>query len=736
MRGFIFSAAILCCIFEGAYAQESKQTEQLDSVIVTVSRAGRNTPVTYTTLFKEELSDAAPSKSLPMILGLQPSVVSTNEGGTGLGYSKLTVRGSKGSQINVTLNGITLNDSESQEVFWVNIPSLGNILGSVQLQRGLGTSANGAGAFGASINMSTANVSDKPYSTLEVGGGSYNTGTLSISAGSGLMRSGLYADVVFSAGRTNGYIRNAWADVYSLLGVLGWMHGNNSLKFTLLSGKQHTGITWEGIPASKMEEDRCYNPAGKYKDAEGNVCYYDNESDNYAQTHYQLNYTHQFDRGLFWSTTLNYTKGDGYYEQYKAGKKFSKYGIDAAGQADFITRKLMDNGYAVLNSTLKYKADRLNAAGGVYLASYLGNHFGKVLWDSTYGDRDFEWYRNDGRKREVTAFLRGEYAMASWLTGYAELQYRLVTLKMKGLDDEFSDLAYDTAWNFLNPRVGLTGRWGAHKAYVSSAIGHREPGRSDLKEQIESVNALHAAGKPGEVTLRPERMYDTELGYEYSGSAFSAGLNLYSMEYKDMLLETGKLSDSGYAIKENVDRSWRRGIELSAAWKAASWISMNGNLTLSTNKIKDYTYYEDTNDDSTNWKFIGKTRVDCGTVTMLMSPSAVGMAGIEFKPLSKEDLRLGLTSKYVGRQYWDNTQNDGLCIPAYYVIDTRVEYTVPVMKGKLTLGAYCNNLLNRDYYADAWVYRALFSDGSPEYIEEGLFPQALRNFSVKLRLEF
>ena len=736
MRGFLISAAVLCCICLGANAQQSEKSEQLDSVVVTVSRAGRNTPVTYTTVQREELRGAAPSKSLPMILGLQPSVVSTNEGGTGLGYSKLTVRGSKGSQINVTLNGITLNDSESQEVFWVNIPALSSILGSVQLQRGLGTSANGAGAFGASINMSTAYVSPKPYSTLELGGGSFNTGTLSVVAGSGFVSNGFYADIAFSAGNTDGYIRNAWADVYSLMGVAGWMHGNNSVKFTLLHGKQHTGITWEGIPASKMAEDRTYNPAGKYKDADGNVCYYDNESDNYIQTHYQLNYTHQFEGGLFWSTTLNYTKGDGYYEQYKADKKFSKYGIDASGKADFVTQKLMDNGYAVLNTTLKYKSDRVNAAGGLYLADYLGNHFGKVLWESVNGDRDFEWYRNDSRKREITAFLRGEYAMASWLTGYAELQYRLVTLKMKGLDDEFSDLAYDTAWNFLNPRAGLTGRWGAHKAYMSFAIGHREPGRSDLKEQIESVNALHAAGQDAEVTLRPERMYDTEVGYELSLPALTACLNLYSMEYKDMLLETGKLSSSGYAIKENVDRSWRRGVELSASWRPAKWMSLVGNLTLSTNKIKDYSYYEDTNDDQTNWHFIGKTKVDCGTVTMLMSPSCTGMAGVSFKPFNSRDFTLGLTCKYVGRQYWDNTQNDDLCIPAYYVMDCNAEYGMNLWKGRMTIGAYCNNLLNRDYYADAWVYRALFADGSPEYIEEGLFPQALRNFSVKLRLEF
>lgn len=734
MRGFLFSAALAGCICLGANAQE--KSEQLDSVVVAVSRAGRYTPVTYTTVRRDELQSAAPAKSLPMILSLQPSVVCTNEGGTGLGYSKMTVRGSKGSQINVTLNGITLNDSESQEVFWVNIPALGNILGSVQLQRGLGTSANGAGAFGASINMSTNYISAKPYSSLELGGGSYNTGTLSFSAGSGLLQNGFYADIAFSTGRTDGYIRNAWANVYSLLGIAGWMRENNSIKIMVLSGNQHTGITWEGIPASKMAEDRTYNPAGKYKDAEGRTCYYDNESDNYVQTHWQLNYTHQFDGGLFWSTTLNYTKGDGYYEQYKADKKYSKYGMDAGGKGDFITRKAMDNCYLVLNSTLKYKTDKLNLAGGLYLACYDGDHFGKVIWSSATRDTAHEWYRYNGLKKEATAFGRAEYQAASWLTAYAELQCRLVGLTMSGINDEFSDLTFKRNWTFLNPRAGVTGIWGPHKTYLSFAIGHREPGKSDLTEQIESANALKAIGKDGKVTLRPERMYDTELGYEYSGSAFRGGVNVYSMEYVDMLLETGKLSDSGYAVKENIDRSWRRGLELSSAWKAAEWVTVNGNITLSTNKIKDYTYYEDTNDNPSDWNFVGKTKIDRGTVTMLMSPSVTGMAGVELRPLNGRDLVLGFSCKYVGKQYWDNTQSEDQCIPAYYVVDCRAEYTLPILAGRMTIGAYCNNLLNRKYYADAWVYRALFADGSPEYIEEGLFPQALRNCSLKLRLSF
>ena len=321
MRGFLLSAVLSALIpfsVQGAEKEAAdEKVEKLDSVVVSSSRAGKNTPVTYTMVGKEELRRSNPLNSLPMNLSLQPSVVSVNEGGTGLGYSTMTVRGSKGSQINVTLNGITLNDAESQEVFWVNIPALSKMISSVQLQRGLGTSANGAGAFGASINMSTASVGADPFADVDMSVGSYGTYTTSFSAGTGLTDSGLYLNAAYSRSSTDGYIRNAFADVQSAMVVLGWLKERNSLRLTWLMGDQRTGITWEGISPSMYETDRRYNPAGEYYDEFGNVHYYDNETDNYTQHHLQLNWTHSFSDRLAWSTTFNYTRGDGYYENYK-----------------------------------------------------------------------------------------------------------------------------------------------------------------------------------------------------------------------------------------------------------------------------------------------------------------------------------------------------------------------------------------------------------------------------------
>ena len=393
MRGFLFAALVALIPFSAQGVEKEaagEKVERLDSIVVSSSRAGKDTPVTFTTITKESLRKSNPLNSLPMNLALQPSVVSVNEGGTGLGYSKMTVRGSKGSQINVTLNGVTLNDAESQEVFWVNIPALSSMISSVQLQRGLGTSANGAGAFGASINMSTAAVSSDPFGSAELSLGSYGTFVGTFAAGSGLTKSGLYFNAAYSRGLTDGYIRNAFADVQSAMAVVGWMNERNSLRLTWLMGDQRTGITWNGISPEQYEIDRRYNPAGEYTDQYGNVHYYDNETDNYTQHHLQLNYTRSFSDKLAWSTTFNYTRGDGFYENYKAGESFESFMMQAPapGQetGDFIVREALGNDYFVLNSDLRYVSDRMRLTGGVSLSRYDGDHYGKVLWNDVLGN--------------------------------------------------------------------------------------------------------------------------------------------------------------------------------------------------------------------------------------------------------------------------------------------------------------------------------------------------------------
>ncbi len=749
MRGFLFIAALMSLIPGTVQGAEPEGTvEKLDSAVVSTSRAGDSTPVTYTMVSRRQLQEANPINSLPMTLALQPSVVAVNEGGTGLGYSKMTVRGSKGSQINVTLNGITLNDAESQEVFWVNIPALSSLLSSVQLQRGLGTSASGPGAFGASINMSTASVASEPHAAVDLGYGSYGTFMATASAGTGLTRSGIYFDFAYSRGLTDGYIRNAYADVQSAYAALGWMDDKNSLRLTWLYGDQHTGITWHGIDLAQYELDRRYNPAGEYYDQYGNVRYYDNDTDNYTQHHLQLNYTRQMTDRLLWTTTFNWTKGDGYYENYKAGKSFAKYNFQGDSEGDFIVREAMDNHYFVLNSDLKYSSDVLSLTGGINLSRYDGDHIGKVLWSDVLGDSydyaSHSWYLNNGLKHEANAFVRAEYTPVDWVTAYADLQYRGVWLDMAGPEDDQVPLDYSTDWQFVNPRAGVSFHWDPrHKAYASAALGHREPGRSDIKENIKNAWWAAQAGVEGEdVSLKPEKMLDVEVGYSYMSERLALSANIYLMEYWDMLLETGRLSNVGYAIKDNVDRGWRRGIELAAGWQALLWLRADANLTLSMNQIRNYTEYVQHIDE--NWEPNGKvTELTYGKTTMLMSPSVTGMARLAFSPWrgiasnSLKTLTLAVDGKYVGRQYMDNTMAESRSIPAYFVSNLSLSYEVP-MRGDdaLQFSFYVNNVLNNMYYADGWCWKNIVEEDGSLVDGIGVYPQAPANWMMKVSYRF
>ena len=753
MRGFLFfvAATALSCGLNVAKAQEWE--ERLDSIVVSASRAGSATPVSYTMVHKDQLRVSNPINSLPMTLALQPSVVVSHEGGTGIGYSKMTVRGSKGSQINVTLNGITMNDAESQEVFWVNIPALTSFLSSVQVQRGLGTSANGAGAFGASVNMNTAFVGSGPTARVDLSAGSFCSRILTAAASTGLLPGGLYFNLAWSANQTEGYVRNGWGDASSLLATVGWLNGSNSLKLTYLLGNQQTGITWTGTPLSYLDSDRRYNPEGIQRDGS----YYRNHSDNYRQQHLQLNYTRQLGYAWAWTTTLNYTDGFGFNERLKLGQKLKKYGFDSSfsygdvtssSKGDVIARKMMANGYWVLNSELKHTTERLRMVLGVQGSCYDGNHYGTVEWAEVLGwgfdyaslnrmDPSNNWYYSHSVKREANAFARAEWDVTEWLTAYADLAYRLVDLRMRGIsDDDDTSLDYDKTHHFFNPRAGLTGRWGGHRVYASAALGHREPGRGDIKEIIESN---HLEG--GNRELLPERMLDIEAGYGFEGESLSASANIYLMEYRNMLLETGEISRSGYAIKDNVGRSYRRGVELAAAWKPWSNLSLGGNLTLSTNKILDYTQYYSEYDNLDDWTFQRQISQHFDRVTMLMSPSVVGMAQMAWSPfanVARGSLRsttLSLDGKYVGKQYWDNTESADRCIPDYWVANLSLRHSFDLPVGSLGLSFYVNNLFNRLYYADAWVYRAHFVDGG-WYQEEGVFPQAPANFMLKISYEF
>ena len=727
----VAACAAVCAM---ASAQEEK-VERLDSVVVSASRAGKNTPVTYTNIGRDVLKSANPASSLPMALNLMPSVVTYNEGGTGLGNSAMTIRGSKGSQINVTLNGITLNDAESQEVFWVNIPSLMSLISGIQVQRGLGTSASGAGAFGASINMNTAFAPAKPQARVDYSAGSYNTFLTTFSGSTGIDRHGFYASAAFSRGDTDGYIRNAFVQSQSAFVAIGHLSERNSVRLTYLMGKQRSGITWDGIDLEQYKKDRTYNGAGEYYDELGNVYYYPNQTDNYAQHHLQLNYTRALTDALAWSTTLNYTRGDGYDEYYKMNRKLKNFGFTGLpdgtpAKSDMIYRKVMDNDLWVLNSDVKYRSHRLNLIGGVNLSSHRGGHWGEVLWAKVLGDdydcSGLDWYHNDGLKYDLGAFGRVEFRPLDFLTAYAELQYRGVKYTVTGKDDDWLEYGANPAdimdwsrfWNFFNPRAGVTVANGPWKTYFSAALGHREPGRSDIKENIKGSGA----------DIVPEKMLDLELGWSYQGKAFSASSNLYLMEYWDMLLETGKLSDSGYALKENMPRAWRRGLELVAAWKALPWLTADANATLSVNEISDYTSFIPYTDYSATHA------VNYGKTTMLLSPSVIGMFRLTAGPFKRAYVTADV--KYVGKQFIDNSMREEMAIPAYTLVNLSASKDITLGRSVLTLYAYVTNLMNSLYYASGWRWEEYDPATGDIYSGVGVYPQAPRNFMLKASLSF
>lgn len=502
-----------------------RDADTLNSVTVTSYAVSPDAPVAVTSVTAEKLQSQNPQKSIPMALEFEPSVLSSNEGGTGLGYSNLRIRGVGAYHTNVTLNGITLNDAESQEVFWVNIPSLGNFLSHLQVQRGLGTTSCGPGAFGASINMATATPEDRPTARLGGGYGSFNTWTPSVYAGTGRSPHGFYLQAAYSYNSTDGYVQNGFARVQSVYASAGWLGSRDSFRFVFIQGRQRSGITWNGVPLEIYRYDRTWNSSI-------------GDTDNFRQSHFQANYIHEFGGGISWNTTLNYTKGYGYYE--------------ISGDRDAV-----DNGLWVLRSQVVADRSFGKFTAGVYLSSYRCQHSGPA-------------YSNDASKQEADLFVRAEIPFAKVMTAYADLQYRGVSHRMKGPDEYMQNLDFDLGWHFFNPRLGLT--WNPssrHRFFASIAYGNREPARADLQ-----ANA----------SARPEHLTDCEAGYELNLSFLKASVNGYYMYYTDMLVETGLMDAGGYAIKTNIPHGFRLGLEISAKADPAKWCTLEGNATLSRNR--------------------------------------------------------------------------------------------------------------------------------------------------------
>ncbi len=713
---------------------------QLEEVIVSGTRAGQQTPVSYSNISSSDIQKQNAARNIPAVLQSTPSLVAFTEDGLGVGNTYFRIRGTDATRINVTLNGMPLNNPETQEVFWVNLPDLSNSLHNIQIQRGVGTSTNGAGAFGASISLQTTGARSEAYGEASTAVGSYGTFLSNIAAGTGILDNGLSFDARFSRVLGNGYVRNGTVDHTNLYAALSHYTDRQLIRLSYLKGVQHTGITWEGVSEEQMEDEeygRRYNPAGEYYDDAGNRLYYDNETDNYYSDIVQLTLSRELNQQLVLNAGLSYNHGYGYYENYREDNDFSDFGLEPQTigdstytSSDFVRQKLMRNDFYVANLGLNYAQGPWQLTFGGMYSYYHGDHYGRLPWIKHAGTipLNHEWYQNVGDKSEVNLFAKAEYQLNEKLSLFGDLQYRHINYRFSGMDDDLMDLTGDFTYDFFNPKAGLSFRLNDYnRLYASAAVGQREPLRADLKDGIkgEAVNPI-----------QPERMIDYELGYHFEGSGGTRlSANFYYMDYHNQMVQTGKLTDIGYKLMENVKDSYRAGLELEASvplWE--NKLRVDANATFSRNKINNYTAYFDLYDNPVDYGWVGQVSEDYGTTNISYSPDVVSAMGITYQPTAA--LYVNLMGKYVSKQYMDNTSDDEKSIDPYFVTNLSAGYTFKkTTLGTFNLQLFVNNLFNKKYVANGWAATDAFEDGSTiNYI--GYYPQATRNYMARLTLSF
>jgi len=565
--------------------------------------------------------------------------------------------------------------------------------------------------------------------------GSFGTWKTSAMVGTGLIHKGFSFEGRYSQLKSDGYIDRGNSDHRSMFLTGAWHTSKSLLRFNFIHGEEHTGITWTGTPGYMLDSIRTYNPEGIYTDAAGKTHCYKEHKDNYTQTHYQLMFSHQLSNSLNLSTAIYWTRGAGYYEEYKDNKKFSKYGLnppiygtDTIKKTDFITQKWMDNDFYGATLSLNYRKGAVDAAFGGGWNRYDGDHFGKILWSEVNAgtSKNHEWYNNNGLKSDYNVFGKSTFQMTSQLNIFGDFQFRSISYELSGPDDDLASLDQSHKWNFFNPKFGSVFKISSsQEIFASFAVGHREPSRADLKDAMKYGSNN---------TPRSERLFDYELGYSFKQSIFVVGLNLYYMDYMDQLVLSGKLSDVGYPLMTNVDKSYRSGVEFTSGVKPNSWLQWNMNATLSKNRIEGFIEYVDIL-DPTSWDVVDQQEKYLGKTPISFSPSLVGSSQIIFTPI--KNFNLSIISKYVGEQYYDNTGNSSRRLDNYLVNNFKVDYSFKTKSIKaISIQIFVNNFLNLKYEANAWVYRYKFTGDNSEYRDDGFFPQAGTNFMVKLGVDF
>ena len=583
------------------YYNDSTETQHadLEEITITSTRINNSGTLAKQEIKSEDLQLTNTGVNLPFLLQMTPSLVATSDDGLGIGYTYFRIRGTDHTRINTTVNGVPLNDSESQTVFWVNMTDIASSTNSVEVQRGVGTSTNGAAAFGASVNMQTSKATSKPYAQLSFNGGMYNTFREEAKIGTGIMSNGFAFDARVSKVNSDGYLERAYSDLLSYYASGAWYGDQTMVKLLFFGGNETTYMAWDGVSADDLKNNRRYNPAGQYIDDDGNIAYYDNQTDNYAQQHVQLHITHSFNSHWDLNAALHYTHGAGYYEQYKCDAKFSAYGLDNyinnAGEeikrSDLVRQKHLGNHFYGGVAAINYRNSQVQASLGGGANNYNGNHWGNIIWIRsapqisqllTLNSQLSEYYRSRGDKFDANIYVKANWEITQSLNLYGDLQYRHIDYKINGINDEdLSELDVHKTYNFFNPKAGISYVHQGHTGYFNFAVANREPSRANFTEA--GINDIPL----------PERLYDYEFGYQYLHRRFGVGANFYFMDYYNQLVLTGQYSDVGAYLTKNVDRSYRMGIELTAGVEITKWLRWDVNATLSMNKIINFSDWAD-----------------------------------------------------------------------------------------------------------------------------------------------
>ena len=686
----------------------------LEPVEVKAIRAGENSPFTKTNLTRKQIEKVNLGQDLPFILNQTPSVVVNSDAGNGVGYTGIRIRGSDASRINVTLNGVPFNDAESQGNFFVDLPDFSSSVGSIQVQRGVGTSSNGAGAFGASINISTNEPNLKPYVEFNNSYGSFNTWKNTLKVGSGLVGDHFTTDFRLSQITSDGYIDRATSDLKSFYFSTAYLGKNNSIRFNMFSGKEKTYQAWYGVSEADLKTNRTINYAGMERPGEP----YDNETDNYKQDHYQLFYNQDITKRLKFSTGLFYIRGKGYYEQYKADEAYADYGLpepvygsDIITNTDLVRQLWLDNDFYGNIFSLHYKdnSSQLTLGGG--WSRYKGNHYGDVVWAEKGLALPGRWYDLDADKNDFTIYFKQQTKVGSVVSVFYDLQYRRVKYDIDGFRYN-PQLSVNSKYNFFNPKFGLSFEKNSWSGYLSYSRGQKEPNRDDFEASL---------------TQQPkaEKLNDFEVGVEKKSNNCTIGITGYYMHYKDQLVLTGKINDVGAYTRTNIPKSYRAGVELVAAAKICSWLNASGNFSSSSNKVEDFIEYIDDYDNG-----IQKTNQYSST-DIAFSPSIVGGATINFIPFRNGEL--SFIGKYVGKQYLDNTQNESRKLNAYYTQDARFIYTISKKWLKeVNIILQANNVFDKLYEPNGYTFSYYY--GGSLTTENYYFPMAGRNYMVGLNV--